>query len=121
MVRRLLFLVLVLVFLAVTFVAVYLFVPLVGDLSNKSLAHSVAREVETEGEPKKASCRPQGEASYTCRVPGGSGKGVASYKVRMEDRRCYTARRTQGQGKRRTDGCVGLRDELRFSLLERIL
>jgi len=120
-VRRLLFLLFVLSVLAVTFVAVYLLVPLVGDLSNKSLAHSVAREVETKGELEKASCRKQGKGRFTCRVPGGSGERAATYEVRMEDRRCYTARRTQSQGKRRDEGCVGLRDQLRLGLLEDIL
>lgn len=121
MVRRLLFLLFVLIFLAVTVAAVYLFVPLVGDLSNKSLAHSLAREVETKGELKKASCRKQGKERFTCRVPGGSGRRAATYDVRMEDRRCYTARRAQRQGERRKKGCVGLRDQLRLGLLEDIL
>ena len=121
MVRRLLFLLFVLIFLAVTVAAVYLFVPLVGDLSNESLAHSVARQIETKGEPKKASCLKRGKERFTCRVRGGSGKRAATYRVKMEDRRCYTARRTQGQGKRRKKGCVGLRDQLRLGLLEDIL
>jgi hypothetical protein len=108
-----------LIFLAVTVVVVYLFVPLVGELSNESLAHSVAREVETKGELKKASCRKQRRERFTCRVPGGSGKR-ATYRVKMEDRRCYTVRRTQGQGKRRKKGCVGLRDQLRLGLLEQV-
>jgi len=120
--RRLLFLLSILIFLAVTVVAVYLFVPLVGDLSKKSLAHSLAREVDTEGELKKASCRKQAKARFTCRVPGGSGKRGATYDVRLEDRRCYTARRTQGpRGERREEGCVGLRDQLRLGLLDEIL
>ncbi len=121
MVRRLLSLLVLLIFLAVTFVGVYLLVPLVGDLSSNSLAHSVAREVETKGGLKKASCRKQTEENFTCRVPGGSGRSAATYRVRMEDRRCYTARRTQGQGPRRAEGCVGLRDQLRVGLLERVL
>lgn len=121
MVRRLLFLVFVLLFLAVAFVGVYLFVPLVGDLSNKSLAHSLARQVDTKGELGEASCRRQGNRRFTCRVPGGSGGRTASYQVRMKDRRCYTARRSGGQGKRRQEGCVGLRDELRLGLLEQVL
>jgi hypothetical protein len=99
---------------------VYLLVPLVGDLSDKTLAHSLAREVETKGELNKSSCRKQGKERFTCRVPG-SGRGAATYEVRMEDRRCYTARRTQGQGKRRAKGCVGLRDQLRLGLLEDVL
>ena len=120
MVRSLRFLLFVVIILAATVVVVYLTVPLVGELSNKSLAHSVAREVETKGELTKASCRKQRKERFTCRVPGGSGKR-ATYKVKMEDRRCYTARRTKGQGKRRKKGCVGLRDQLRLGLLERIL
>ena len=111
----------VVIILAATVVVVYLTVPLVGELSNKSLAHSVARQIETKGELKKASCRKQGKERFTCRVPGGSVKRVATYKVRMDDRRCYTARRTKGQGKRRKKGCVGLRDQLRLGLLEQIL
>ena len=117
MVRSLRFLLFVVIFLAATVAVVYLLVPLVGELSNKTMAHSVAREVETKGELKKASCRKQGKERFTCRVPGGSGKRAATYRVRMEDRRCYTARRTKGQGKRRKKGCVGLRDQLGLGLL----
>jgi len=109
------------IFLAVTVAVVYLFVPLVGDLSNESLAHSVARQIETKGELEKASCRKRGKERFTCRVRGGSGKRAATYRVKMDDRRCYTARRTKGQGKRRKKGCVGLRDQLRLGLLEQIL
>lgn len=63
--------------------------------------------------------RKQGKERFTCRVPGGSGKRAATYEVMMEDRRCYTARRAQGE--RRKEGCVGLRDQLRLGLLEQIL
>ena len=121
MIRGLRFLLFVVIILAATVVVVYLLVPLVGELSNKALAHSLAREVETKGELKKASCRKQGKARFTCRVPGGSGKRATTYTVKMEDRRCYTARRKKGQGKRRKKGCVGLRDQLRLGPLEQIL
>lgn len=122
MVRRLVFLLFVIVILAVTVAAVYLLVPQVGDLKGKSLAHSVAREVETKGKLDKASCRRQKPMRFTCRVPGGKGKPATKYRVLMTDKRCYTARRgSGGAGKRRTKGCVGLRDQLRIGLLEKIL
>jgi len=120
-VRSLPFLLFVVIILAATVAAVYLLVPLVGELSNKTLAHSLAREIETKGELKKASCRKQGKKRFTCRVPGDSAKRATTYRVKMEDRRCYTARRTKGQGKRRKRGCVGMRDQLRLGLLEEIL
>lgn len=122
MIRRLVFLLFVLLILVVTAAAVYLLVPLVGDLSGKSLAHSVARETETKGKLEKASCRKQGKQRFACRVPAGKGKPAVKYRVRMEDRRCWTARRgSGGSGKRRKKGCVGLRDQLRLGLLEKIL
>jgi len=122
MIRRLIFLLFVLVILAVTVAAVYLLVPLVGDLSGKSLAHSVARETETKGELKKASCRKQAKKRFACRVPAGKGKPAVRYRVQMEDRRCWRARRgSGGSGQRRKKGCVGLRDQLRLGLLERVL
>jgi len=122
MIRRLVFLLFVLLILAVAVAAVYLLVPLVGDLSGKSLAHSVARETDTKGELNKASCRKQAKKRFACRVPAGKGKPAVKYRVRMEDRRCWTARRgSGGSGKRRKKGCVGLRDQLRLGLLEKIL
>jgi len=122
MIRRLVFLLFVLLILAVTAAAVYLLVPLVGDLSGKSLAHSVARETETKGKLEKASCRKQGKKRFTCRVPAGKGKPAVKYRVQMEDRRCWKARRgSGGSGKRRKKGCVGLRDQLRLGPLEKIL
>ncbi len=122
MLRRLIFLLFVLVILAVTVAAVYLLVPLVGDLSGKSLAHSVARETDTKGQLKKASCRKQAGKRFACRVPAGKGKPAVKYRVKMEDRRCWTARRGPGgSGKRRKKGCVGLRDQLRLGLLEKLL
>jgi len=123
MIRRLVFLLFVLLILAVAVAAVYLLVPLVGDLSGKSLAHSVARETDTKGELKKASCRKQArKRRFACRVPAGKGKPAVKYRVQMEDRRCWTARRgSGGSGKRRKKGCVGLRDQLRLGLLEKIL
>ena len=123
MIRRLVFLLFVLLILAVAVAAVYLLVPLVGDLSGKSLAHSVARETDTKGELKKASCRKQArKRRFACRVPAGKGKPAVKYRVQMEDRRCWTARRgSGGSGKRRRKGCVGLRDQLRLGLLEKIL
>lgn len=120
MIRRLIFFLFVLVILAVTVVAVYLLVPLVGDLSGKSLAHSVARETDSKGEFKKASCRKQAKKRFTCRVPAGKGKPALSYRVVMKDRRCWKAK-PSGSGKRRRKGCVGVRDQLRLGLLEKIL
>jgi len=121
-VRRLFFFLFVIVLLVGTAAAVYLLVPLVGDLSKKSLAHSVARELEAKGDLDKASCRNRGKRRFTCRVPGESGKLSGIYRVKMEDRRCYTARRASpGPGKRRKRGCVGLRDQLRLGLLEKVL
>lgn len=124
MVRRLVFLLFVLLLLAITVVAVYTLVPLVGDLSKKPLAHSVAREFDAKGDLDKAKCRNRGKRRFTCRAPGESGKLAGIYQVKMEDRRCYIARRTSlssGKDKRRKKGCVGLRDQLRLGLLEKIL
>ena len=122
MIRRLAFLLFVLLILAVTVAAVYLLVPLVGDLSGKSLAHSVARETESKGELKKATCRKQARKRFACRVPAGKGKPAVKYRVSMQDRRCWIARpSSRGSGKRRKKGCVGVRDQLRVGLLEKIL
>ena len=122
MVRRLVFFLFVIILLVGTAVGVYTLVPLVGDLSKKSLGHSVAREFEGKGDLKKASCRNRGKRRFTCRVPGEPGKLAGIYRVKMDDRRCYTARRASlGPGKRRKRGCVGLRDQLRLGLFEKIL
>ena len=101
---------------------VYLLVPMVGDLTEESLAHSVAREVEPEGDHDRASCQKRGRQRYVCRVPRGSERRAATYRVRMTDRRCWTARRAPGgSGRRAREGCVGLRDQLRLEQLEEIL
>jgi len=122
MIRRLVFFLFVLAVLVVTAVAVYLLVPLVGGLSGKSLAHSVARETDTKGNFGKASCRKQAKKRFACRVPAGKGRPAVKYRVAMADRRCWTARPSSGgTGKRRTKGCVGVRDQLRLGLLEKIL
>ena len=118
--RLISFLLFILIVLTGTVAGVYLLVPLIGDLSDESLAHSVAREVETKGELSEASCRKRGKQHFTCRAPGDSGDRPVTYSVRMKDKRCYGARRTSGPGKRRENGCVGLRDQLRVGLLEQV-
>lgn len=121
MIRRLAFLLFILVVVAGAAAGVYYFVPLVGDLSNEALAHSVAREGEAlDGSESGRRCRRQGERRYSCRVPSRSGGGAVTYRVRLEGRRCWNARRTGARGEgRRLEGCVGLRDQIR--LLDEIL
>ncbi len=117
MVRRLVFLLFVLAVLAATAAGIYFLVPLVGDLSGKSLAHSLAREAETSTEIEGRGCQSRVSRRWTCRIPDGS--ATVTYRVRVRDRRCWTARRTSaggGEGRAppaRLEGCVGLRDQVR--------
>lgn len=122
MIRRLVFLVGVLLVVAIAAVGIYLFVPSVGEVSNEAIAHSAAREAGADAGKGPKSCKPSpGEGKRRrCVVRAESGRGRASYVLVFEGDRCWEARRAGARGKggaslpRRLDGCVALRDQLRL-------
>ena len=70
-----------------------LFTPGYAKFTPRRLASSVIRETggEAVGE-RPEPCRRIGTA-WDCFVPAGSGSGGARYRVRMEDRHCWTAKK----------------------------
>jgi hypothetical protein len=91
--------------------------PAIGRVDDRTLAWSVADAVGTtspyDGVP---SCERAG-SRWECTV-GDADSGIAGYRVTMEGRRCWTARRMgRSPGMPRTvRGCATLRQQLDISL-----
>lgn len=121
-IRRLVFLIGMLLVVVIALAGIYFFVPSVGDVSNEAIAHSAAREAGAESGENLKACKPSpGEGKRRrCTVRPDSGSGMASYVLVFEGDRCWDARRAGARGKagaalpRRLDGCVKLRDQIRL-------
>ena len=105
--------------------AAYVWAPAIGRVSPTTLSHSVTREVGGSSILVVQPCRRTGERLRTCFVSDAEGSGGgASYRVRLDGRRCWTARRGRPFGSeaphwpRRLHGCARLGDQVR--LLDRL-
>jgi hypothetical protein len=107
-------------------VLAFLYLPAIGSFSTRALSYSVTKEAggsviagpaspcrRTEGRGNR-----NGERRYRCSIGDSGGSGGAMYTVRVEGR-CWKARRVrdfgfEGELKRRVEGCVRWRDQLRL-------
>ncbi len=94
--------------------------PAFGEVSDKAIAHSVAREVGGSVNGDRQRCRRANQRSrrLRCTTPDSSAGGRVTYRVTMRDRRCWEASQTSPQAdgeplKRRATGCVGFADQVR--------
>jgi hypothetical protein len=98
--------------------AAYLFAPAVGTISAKTLHRGVVGELGGTRAVGPSACRRRSATAWHCDVWPQSGSGAVRYLVRMNGRRCWTARRTSGQGSdgvllaARASSCLHLRDQL---------
>jgi hypothetical protein len=98
-------------------VAAYIYVPAIGDVSGEALHVDLVTEAGGTTGLGPQSCRKRTSTTWRCSVFAKGGSDPATYSVRMRDRTCWTARRSESQRggdrlDRRARGCVRLRDQL---------
>jgi hypothetical protein len=100
--------------------AAFLFLPAIGTPSDEALAYSLTRNAD--GSVLGVSgCQERPAGVQICNVSDTSNSGSGRYRVRMDGRRCYHARKTSPDSweesrphlKREVSGCVQWRDQVR--------
>lgn len=124
-IRLLLRIALTLLVLCVGAALAFLYLPAVGSVSPRALNYSVTKKAGGSVIASVGPCRRSGERDkrggervYRCSVSDSGGSGGATYVVKV-DGRCWKARRLgkggfDGELRRRADGCVRWRDQLRL-------
>jgi hypothetical protein len=105
----------------------YLFFPAIGTPSRRALHYSLANEAGgTTLFEDIYKCRHEQREFWRCDVADPSGSGVATYRLRMDGRRCWHARKLTPDSPEEApalghqpSSCVKLHDQIR--LLNRLL
>jgi hypothetical protein len=100
----------------------YLFFPAIGTPSRAALHYSLAKEAGgTTLFEDIYKCRHEQRELWRCDVADSSGSGVASYRLRMDGRRCWHARKLTPDSREegpaldpQPSSCVKLHDQVRL-------
>jgi hypothetical protein len=103
-------------------VAGYLWLPAIGDPSPQALQYSLTRAAGGSSSGFVPGCDERGRDRWTCEVSESHGSGSGTYRLRMDDTRCWRARKVAPNRleegpldlTRRASGCVMWRDQLRL-------
>jgi hypothetical protein len=107
----------------VAFVAALLWLPAIGSPSGDALRYSLMRQAGgSMALGDSYDCERPAPEIRICEVPDVSNSGFGRYRVRMEGKRCWHARKMSGNRweegspplKLRVSGCVEFRDQVRL-------
>jgi hypothetical protein len=112
--------------LPIALIAAFLWFPAIGSPSSEALQASLTREVDGAGIGIGIfDCVPRGRSVRVCTVSDAHGSGAAEYRMHVDGRRCWRARKISPDRAeegpppyldRDASGCVRLRDQLRARL-----
>jgi hypothetical protein len=100
----------------------FVWLPAIGQPSPQALEYSLTRAADGSLGGFAPGCDERGRDQWRCHVSDSHGSGSGTYRLRMDGRRCWRARKVSPNNHeegppflpRRTSGCVMWRDQLRL-------